>query len=176
LQSGRSEEAIALFQEGLVARPDSPKARLSLAVGQLRMGQTDAGMEQIEKVVQSDPNSIEANTLLVLTQLQLRKFDAALQSARAAAKADGENPRVQNLLGTVYLATKSYPEARSAFQLAIKRDAKFIPAILNLARTEQRAGDPAAARREYQRAISIDPVNLSAHEGLASLALAGGDV
>jgi len=174
LEVGRSVEAIALFQRGITADPENKQARLALAMGQLQAGKTGDGVAEIEKLVQSDPKSLQANALLVLTQLQTRQPESALRTAKAMVAVNDNDPNAHNLLGTVYLSTNDPVNARTSFQAALQKDAKFVPASLNLAQLEEKAGERAAAKQWYEKVVAIEPGNMIAYQGLANLALRDG--
>jgi len=176
LAAGRSSEAVDLFQQGLAVDPGNVQARLALATGELRSGQTDQGVAEIEGIVKSDPGSLQANTLLVMSELQVGQAEKALQTATAMVTMKDADPNAYNLQGTAFLANKNMDGARAAFQTALKRDSKFTPAMLNLARIEERAGNWAAAKQWYEKVTVILPMDMAAYDGLSNLALRNGDV
>lgn len=176
LQSGRSEDAIKAFQQGLAADPANAQAQLALAMGQLSSGKVDQAEAGIGKIVEADPGSIQANTLLVLTKLHMRKPDEALAVAEAMVKANDKDPNAHNLHGTIYLAINNFDSARTSFQKALKINPQYAPAALNLAHIEERAGNEPAAKAWYEKVLSLNPNNLTAYDGIVRLALRSGNV
>lgn len=169
---GRSDEAIKLFEQGVEADPNNTEAKLALAVSQIRAGATEAGLSALQGVIAAKPTSVEANSILILTHLQSRNVDKALDAAKSMVAADQNNPNGYNLLGTVHMAAQDFNAARQEFQRALEKDPKFVAVPLNLARVEERSNNLAGAKSWYDKAIGIDPKNLTAYDGLANLALA----
>ncbi len=65
-------------------------------------------------------------------------------------------------MGEVYLNRRSTGTAQGLFSEAVARSRDYVPAYLGLARTYQVSGDIENARRELERALSIDPSNARA--------------
>ncbi|TAL03567.1 MAG: PEP-CTERM system TPR-repeat protein PrsT, partial [Rhodospirillaceae bacterium] len=175
LGSGRSAEATKLFAEGLKDDPQNPDTRMALAVSELRSGAPDAGVEQLQELIKIRPDSLQANTLLALTEIQGHHIDKALAVADAMIKAAPKDPNAYNLRGTINLAANDLPAARTSFKAALDQDAKFVPALLNLARVEENSKDTNAAKGWYEKALAVDPGNLTAFGGLTNIALHGND-
>ena len=96
-------------------------------------------------------------------------WDAALHHYLAAVRLDDGRADAWNDLGLVYCARGEFAHAREAYARAIERNARLLPAMLNLGNLlREEYLDFAAAERCYRRALGIDAANTGA---LAKLGL-----
>jgi hypothetical protein len=78
-------------------------------------------------------------------------------------------------MGSALLAGRQYGEAVQAFDLAVRFDPTSSPKEANLGVAYAALGDRALAERHLQKAMDLDPVNLSAAFQLISIYNANGD-
>ena len=80
-----------------------------------------------------------------------------------------------NTMGSALLAGRKYDEAVQAFALAVRFDPASSPKEANLGLAYAVLGDHALAERHLEKAMDLDPVNLSAALQLISLYNVNGD-
>jgi hypothetical protein len=78
------------------------------------------------------------------------------------------DPETLRLLGQVHLTDRSFANARSLAREAIELLPNFSPATLDLAEIELRTGNPQRAATLFGEVLEENPLNLTAHQGLAN--------
>jgi len=157
----------ALAQMFSVA-PESPMAYLML--GKLLVGQqrVDAAVPQIEKALRLDPRLAMAHFLL--GEIRLYQADpeaAATEFSRELAV----NPTLWLVywrLGDAYVRMGRYDEAEKVLKEAIWMNDSSSGAIVLLGEIALKKNDPALASGFLERALTLDPQNVDAHEKLAT--------
>ncbi|MDP2055276.1 MAG: fused MFS/spermidine synthase, partial [Acidobacteriota bacterium] len=97
------------------------------------------------------------------------RLDMAAQAARNALSFDPGNAKAHNLLGVSLASMGQADAARAAFEASIKADAREPGTYTNLAMLELQAGNRDRALLYFSEALTIDPTNQSARDGLASM-------
>lgn len=80
-------------------------------------------------------------------------------------------PRAQNQLGCIYVGSSKFDSAKICFERALQLDAKYIPALINLANIYFIKQDYLTAYQYYQRSLQIDKLNTGTFFNLALLFL-----
>jgi hypothetical protein len=93
-----------------------------------------------------------------------REDEAAVRLRQAAALAPSAHIYTQ--LGMVFAKHRRYQEALDALATAERLDPGFVITYVYRGKLYEQSGDAAAAAREYQRALAIEPGNAEAIEGL----------
>ena len=109
-QLGRSEAAIARFQEALTLRPDSSEIRRRLVNELQRVGRLDESAAETRRLLADSPDDLELITHLADTLERLGDRDAAIAELRRAVALRPDDPVLQNNLAWL-LAT--HPDAAS---------------------------------------------------------------
>jgi Flp pilus assembly protein TadD len=73
-----------------------------------------------------------------------------------------EDSEMYNAIGNALFVGQQYGEAVQAFALAVRYDSKSSPKEMNLAQAYSAAGDQKLAQQHLERAMELDPLNLSA--------------
>jgi tetratricopeptide (TPR) repeat protein len=116
------DQAALAYGRALAADPGFTAARVANVNVQIRKGQTDAALQDAQKIVQEMPGNAAAQ--LQLGRLYLRKGDwpnavTALEAATRLAPADAE---AQARLGTAYQYVGKKAEALAAYKKAVEGD------------------------------------------------------
>jgi len=123
-QSGRADEANALYQKILQTDADHPKALLGLARIQAAAGKDEEALAWLEKVSPVSDERKEADQLAA--RLALKRAGNRDESAlRAAAAADPDNLEKRLELAQALAAKEKYDEALSEFLSIVKKDRGF---------------------------------------------------
>ena len=102
-----------------------------------------------------------------LAYLQQRP-DIAIREAEAAVAADGLHAKAQNVLGASFASLGQRDRARAAFSASLQSDPHDAATYSNLATLEMEAGNVPQARRYFAEALTLDPTNEIARQGLAT--------
>nr|WP_274522279.1 XrtA/PEP-CTERM system TPR-repeat protein PrsT [Ectothiorhodospira mobilis] len=177
-EQGRMQSALALLEEKTRNYPGNP-ADLYEIKGRLLLGSGDAagGIEAFGEALAGDPGSAELRQLLAAALLRDGQIDEGMETLRVAS---GENNDPQ---------TQARTEASAALMLlqggqyekaleAARRLEEVLPgaalpgniagaALMGLGREDE-------ARQAFQRAMELDPDNLSVRMNLAGLELRSG--
>lgn len=97
------------------------------------------------------------------------RLDMAAQAARNALSFDPGNAKAHNLLGVSLASMGQADAARAAFEASLKADAREPGTYTNLAMLELQAGNRDRALLYFSEALTVDPTNQSARDGLASM-------
>jgi tetratricopeptide (TPR) repeat protein len=148
--------------------PDSPMSYLML--GKLLVGQqrVDAAVPQIEKSLKLDPRLVMAHFLLGEIRLYQSNPDDAATEFKKELDVNPTLWLVYWRLGDAYVRLGHYDEAEKVLKEAIWMNDSSAGAIVLLGEIALKKNDPALASGFLERAISLDPQNLDAHEKLAA--------
>jgi len=161
-QTGRAEEAAALFTEALARRAEYADAHYMLGTIFKQRGDADAALAEFRETIRINPVSAEAHTSLGQV-LQTRHDAAGAAAAFAEAerlnkiRADGQAAVFAVNAGLERLKRNDLPGAIARFREAVRLDADNAHAHLQLARALRRAGAVAESRSELRIARRLAP-------------------
>ena len=98
-----------------------------------------------------------------------QRVDLALAEAQRVLAVNPLHARAHNLAGAALGSLGRRDEARSAFHKSLEADPRDPATYTNLATLELEAGDRALAERYFAEALTLDPANASARQGLAEI-------
>lgn len=187
---GRLEEAAILFGRAAEIKPDDLPAQVRLGEVLLDSGQMDAARKALEQALkldascalahyflglleQGEGNSASATlhlTRVLELQPQATVVHYSLAQALRAEGRDDEARHYADLIGSEEVRLEdplihALDDLRTGAAAHIRRAAKA-----------QVDGYFEAARREYERAITADPSNPEAHQGMGSMLVQQGDL
>jgi tetratricopeptide (TPR) repeat protein len=118
--SGNLDQAAAAYKRALAADPKYAPARVGLIQAQVRRGENDAALAELQKLGKELPNSPEVN--LQLGELLLRKGDvvAAVDPLEKAAAGLPGNATAHAYLGRAYLFTGQRDDALASYKKAVE--------------------------------------------------------
>jgi putative PEP-CTERM system TPR-repeat lipoprotein len=169
LRSRDNEGARKLYAQASQLAPENPQLLTSLALSEVRSGNVDTGIAELEKAAQLDGSNARPDVALVLTHLRARQWDKAMQAVRALEKKQPKNPLTFNLEAAVNLGKRDFKAARASLEKAVALQPNYMPAVLNLAALdvqERKVGD---AQRRLEAVLKSEPNNLQALTALARL-------
>jgi putative PEP-CTERM system TPR-repeat lipoprotein len=175
LQNGQVEKGTDYLERAVAAAPDAAGIRTQLALGRLATGDTAQAVKELESAVDLGHNVFQADVMLIMLHMRNKEYQKAVEQAQAFAKKLPTNPLPYNLMGTAYAGLRNTQMARKEFEEALKKDSQFVPAIMNLGRLDEDAGNLAAARKRYQAILKQHEGHLGALIALAKLAVRSGD-
>ena len=169
LDEGSSTLAIDAAREAIGFHPAAASARLILAEAHLARNDTPQAIKTLNEALGMDPLLLPAR--LRLSQLHLRRDDLtqALGMAEDAVRDDADSVAARLVRAQAYVAKGELAAAEADLAL-VDQAAPDIPAA-QAARgeLELRRGRPVDARREFSRALAVDPHLFEAIRGQATL-------
>jgi tetratricopeptide (TPR) repeat protein len=156
LRQGRLDRAVGQFEAGLNL-PDAPRSVPDL----------DAAVRELRQAISHNPDAAEAYSVLGRL-LGAAGADAAqvIAAFQEAIRLRPEDPEARNYLGLVYVQTGDDERAIAAFREAVKLRPDYADAHQNLGAVLT-TSDAAAAVRELQIAVKLQPALLKAQYNLA---------
>lgn len=163
------------LERSLRVAPDDPKLRTAIAVNQLRQGNTERAVAELESIAAKDNGYLQADTALILVYLDAKEYDKALAAIDKLDEKLFGNPLIHSVRGLVYLGKKDEAQARVSFERALALQATYFPAAANLAQLDIKAGDTASAKARFDNILKVDENNVQAMLALAQLAFGDKD-
>jgi len=169
MQMNDFERARSYFEQASALAPKNARMRTGLGLSRLASGDVDAATADLESAAQLDATRNHADVLLVSTYLQRKQFDQALKAAESLVTKQPQSPVGYNLVAAAYLGKKQEELARKALHKALEVQPSFVPAAVNLAQLDLRAGDKRGARSRLESIIEKDKANVQAYIALVNL-------
>jgi tetratricopeptide (TPR) repeat protein len=172
---GRSNYAVAQFEQGhtwlrlgQAANPQEPAIPLSLAIGYHSQGleeekqkQLSLALKLVNRRLESLPNDNVATYDRGLINQMLEQYEYAILDYQAALERDPNFYIAYISLSQSASSLGEYDQAEDALQdaiaLADRSGTNSVWAHLNLALVYEKAGNPQAAKAEFQEAITAEP-------------------
>lgn len=168
LANGDAKKSEELFAKALKAKPDDARIRTARAMGQMRRGDSDSAMNELESVAGKDSGVI-ADMALISAHLRRNELDKALAAIGALEKKQPDKPVAANLHGRVMVLKKDQAAARKSFERALQIDKEYYPAMASLAALDLVEKKPQDARKRFEEFIKEQPRHVTALLGLANL-------
>jgi arylsulfatase A-like enzyme/Tfp pilus assembly protein PilF len=174
---GREREALDALETAVRLAPDRASAHLALARVHVLAGRADEAARHAEAAAATQPG--EGYELLAEIRLGQGRFDEAASLARRSVSADPRRATAYFILGAIARRAGQCEEALEEYRHAAgaQRLQKrlVIPGLhAGMADCLARAGDEAAAEREFHAEIAIIPHSREGRAGLATLYRAQG--
>ena len=166
LETGQTQEALALFQQVVEANADHIRAHEGLAMAHSTASDWESGEKHFAKLIQLQP--MQARHYINLGTMYHRKGDyqKAVDTLRRALQRDRKNSRSYFLLGLAYRKLKQTAMAVSAYKESIRITPDFAEAHLNLANVYLDMGSLQQAMQTFKQALILQPELEKAKKGL----------
>ena len=149
--------AARLMEEGLRLDPTNPRCHISLAMAYEKMGQYKRAIEVFKHALGQRIETDKIYSRMGIDYLHLGDMENAVE---AMAQARLINPAdLDNLLnlGMAYLQLGRVDQAEQAFKAITAEDELYAGAHNGLGLVAVQRGDAGTARREFERAVQINP-------------------
>ena len=185
-KAGRTGEAIEVFEEGLRAAPESTAIRANYAQALIDLGRFGEASAQLSKVLAVEPRSPRFVHQAALIAARAGRLDEAETLFRQAIQFEPRTAdfhvNLAQLLSERARWTEALDELTLAAELYGAKDPRRDDIERRVAKTRagshfdqgnarRRQGDLAAAKAEYEQAITLDPTLAQAHNNLGGLAM-----
>ena len=168
MMNSDAPRAAQYFAKAAALDPGDARKRTAVALSHLATGGSDRALKELEDAAAVD-SGMRADLGLIAALTQRRQYDKALVAIAALEKKQPASPIPHNLRGGVLLGKRDPVAARQSFERALQLDPGFLPAALNLAQLDIRAGKPDAARKRFEGVLAKNPGNAQALLALAGL-------
>ncbi len=165
-------DPVRLWEDTATKSPDKFRARFQLGFAYYQSQQFDRAVAEFQKAGALQARSpIEKTNLLVdwgLALDGLNRWSDGIDKLRQAASGD-PSAHVYSQIGMIYAKHNEFPPALEALDRAQKLDPGFTMTYIYRGQIDELMRDPAAAEREYQHALQLEPNNELARQGLLRL-------
>jgi len=168
-QSGRSQEAVEMFERAALLEPGKPAHLFNLGVAALSAKSPNRAVEALARLAEIDPSNAAGWGLLGVAQQLVGDLPASEASLREALRLETHQPGViHNLALTLRML------GRPAEALLVLNDAAITKALLPQSMILRAdllgdVGDYEKAAEAYKAVVREDPRAIDAHEELARL-------
>jgi len=165
---------IGLLKQGLAQDPTNPALYIELGTLYSQTAQWDAAVQTYLAAIHA---GVQGETLLSrLGDIYLRagRQQEAIKYFEQAAQLNPLDAQSQSNLGTVYMQVGRTADAERAFRRALIGE-EYAPAYNGMAILAMRRQDVAGARRNYERAIQLNPDYAEPQFNLGNLCKQAGD-
>lgn len=135
----------------------------------LGMGRMQQGTADLEQASNLEPTNIGVLSMLADVYVRENRLADAERVAKRSLTFNKDNKAAYTTYGSVLEAEGKFDDARQQYEAAAKMDPKDPQPILMEARSYVRQNAIALASSLYDRALAIDPNNLDALTGKASI-------
>jgi Flp pilus assembly protein TadD len=174
-QDGRFTESIQIYQQVLIADPQSVAAQLGVAECLLGTGQADDALKAFSALTQNSSVSVLALQGKGLALLALKRREQAAQALHDAVAADPKLWRSYNALGLIADAKHEFDSAGRSYDAAISINPSSALLHNNFGYSRLMAGKPDEALMEFQKALALDPSSETVENNFRLALAAKGD-
>jgi len=156
---GNSKEAIKVFRQALLLKPDYSEARDNL----FQVFKKRNDIQEIELFYQETTKNETENFTLCLDLARLfaaaEKREQAIFYYQKALAIEQGNGEINNELGLLFLKNNQLEEAISCWQKAISLNPDFVELYLQLAMIYEKKNEPEKAKNNYREVLRLEPKN-----------------
>ncbi len=173
-QSGRLDQAAAIYQSLLKADPDQPRVLLQFGLLLHQAGQPRQGLAHLQRAAALTPDDPAIHVAAASLLLAAGQPAEAARAAETALALDAALPEAANNLGLALGLLGRFEPAEAAFRRALALRPDFADAQYNLANLLRERGDHAGAVALYRALLQAAPHFTAARVNLgAALELTG---
>lgn len=172
-QTGDQTRAAQLIARAERMSGGDAQAMSAIAAAKFATGRDEEGLRYLENATQQSNAPLALDALLVVSLVSKKDFKRALDAVASMQKRDPKSAVPHNLRGAVQLAQGDFALARRSFDEAAALDPGFLPAVVNLARLDNKEKGIGEARTRLRAFAGKNPNNADALIELAGLYASG---
>ncbi|WP_263350034.1 tetratricopeptide repeat protein [Acidicapsa acidisoli] len=163
------DATMEVFKEILTIDPDSAEADMIAGEALDEKGDEDGAVQQFRAAVQANPKEPNAHFGLAYLLWTQKKFDEAIPEFKAELANDPNNNQAMIYLGDTYVRQDQFDPGKVILEKAARYPTPDPLIHLDLGIVYAETGDNAAAIREFNKTVELEPDNVTAHFRLATL-------
>lgn len=168
-EQGRNSEAAVAYEEALKLAPNDPDVLLKVGAYKLAEGQNEEAIKLLQHCIRILPGDGDAEFYLAQAYHLNRQDDLALHAIRQSLKAEPDNPSVWQKYGELLCSTRQCAAALKWLVKAQRSDATLPRIDYDIALTDYRLMDLAAATVSAGRAAESQPNDVLVWQLLADI-------
>jgi len=168
---GNRTESLVQLREAVRLRPDSAAGYNSLGMALSRFLETGPAREAFENALRLDPNLAGAHVNLSMILAQSGAQDLALRHLNEAIRIESSTPaaaRPYYLRAEIHRERNEVEAARADLEQAVRLRPDYAAAWLELGVVRRALLDEAGTLSAFQRAVELDPTDITAQLRLGS--------
>jgi tetratricopeptide (TPR) repeat protein len=170
LSLNQPDQALLRYQEAIEVDPTNLNTWSTMADVYRLLSQYDEAIAAYHQVLQLDPDHFASRLNIGLCYLGKRDFRRALDTFLVAAMKNPGRPEPYYHMGETYLAQGLFSQAREPYGKAIELDDRYYLAYIGLGKVNLFYDDCTEAAVNFSLALSLNPNNAEALEGLEACA------
>ncbi len=155
--SGKVEDAMSEYREGLRLEPNNPMGYQLLGIAWGWKGDITQAQENFLRAAQLNPNKADTHMNLGSTYAAQKNFDKALDEYRRAVELAPREPLYHYQLGTLYDFMGRDSQAETSYKKALKYFYQYEDAQLALAALYEKQERTEEALKYYKKAVRTKP-------------------
>jgi tetratricopeptide (TPR) repeat protein len=168
---GKLDDAVKVATTATEAHRDAPAAFAALGRAQAANRKIDAAIAAYQETVRLNPLATDAKVALARLQLASGRADSSTALAEEAVKAQPQNGDARLVLVQGLISRGDFQRAQSELDLLKAKFPNSAAVHVQLGMLLGRKQQPGEARREFERALQLQPESLEASAGLVALDL-----
>jgi tetratricopeptide (TPR) repeat protein len=130
------KQALSDLQELMKNAENNPEVLNTLAYAQLRLGEIDSAVQNLDRVLAQSPGELGASALLAGARLLDHDPKGAEEVLLKACKEAPQSAEAHRILGDFYVEQKRMSDAEGQFRIALGLDPKSGQTLLDLAKLQ----------------------------------------
>ncbi len=170
LLSGELKQGMQILNKAQALDPENKEIKKRLVVGQLRTGDTNQAIVNLENIANSESATRQYKYLLIVTYIQQKKLEKAEAKLNLMLQEDDNDTGLHNLRAILKKLQGKTQQATESYNKALSIDAEYIPAYAGLAEIALQNNKVSDAKKYFEKIILIKKDYIKAYIALASLA------
>ena len=171
-EAGRPQQTLAACEQALSLAPDVVAGHIYRGLALRRMGRFDEAIDALERACELDPRNPASFEQLGIARIDLHRREAALNAFHQALALDRTRLLAWVNVGNLSMGEFDFAAAEAAYRQALALKPDVAICHQNLCWVLRRLGRPDEAVQAGQRAIELEPLNLTAYNYLIFALLA----
>lgn len=163
------DAVLEVYKQILLINPDSAAADMIAGEALDEKGDKTGAVEQFRAAEKANPKEPNVHFGLAYLLWTDKKYDEAISEFKAELENDPNNNQAMIYLGDAYVRQGKFDQGKAVLEKADQYQTSDPLIHLDLGIVHMESGDNGAALKELQKAVTLEPDNITAHFRLATL-------
>ncbi len=145
-----------LLNKARILNPDNPNIRDRLVGEQIRSGDINSAINELEKGSFLDKNTLKNNSILIGSYIIQGQYKKAENTLNTVLLAYPDTPNLYIFQAAIAHYHQNYKKEKESYNQALKIDKQYIPAYMGLAKLSHDDSNNTLAKQYYQLVLTID--------------------